>query len=349
MLNLKLSSKRKQVLLIPIQIAVSILLLFFLFQNVNLTETYHILSAVNLPILSVSVVFFVLSSFAIGFALHGALKATGAAPPLRTTQLANFGGQLLSDVTPAKSGYFATPVLLNQLKAVPIEKGLLSVMSVGAVNFFVKAIFSSIALIYFLNRITMEATMMNGLLIGIIILLVGGIGLTVLVCTNCFSGLLRKLSNLPLIGSLIQKLDSLLTVFAKDKTAMRKSAKTSVASVLASITFSAVSLYLLAQAIGLTQPTFQDLLFMGPLTAVFMYVPLTFAGLGIQEAAYVFLLTNIGAPLETALTFALLVRLIALTTDLIGLPPLLKTGTGLLSTFNRKEKPQPDSSVTLSS
>lgn len=326
-------------MLLPIQVAVSILLLIFLFQNVNLTETYKILSSVNLPVLAVSIVFFILSSFAIGFALHGALKATGSAPPLRITQLANFGGQLLSDVTPAKSGYFATPVLLNQLKAVPIEKGLMSVMSVGAVNFFVKAAFSTAALIYFLNRITMETTMMNGLLIGISILLVGGIGLTVIVWTNYLSSLLQKLSKLPLIGSLIRKLGSIRAMFAKDKTALRKSAKTSTASVIASILLSAISLYLLAQAIGLTQPTFQDLLFMGPLTAVFMYVPLTFAGLGIQEAAYTFLLTSIGAPLETALTFALLVRLIATTTDLIGLPPLIKTGTGVLSALNRKEDP----------
>jgi hypothetical protein len=204
-------------LLVPIQVAVSILLLIFLFQNVNLTETYKILSSVNLPVLAVSIVFFILSSFAIGFALHGALKATGSAPPLRITQLANFGGQLLSDVTPAKSGYFATPVLLNQLKAVPIEKGLMSVMSVGAVNFFVKATFSTAALIYFLTRITMETTMMNGLLIGISILLVGGIGLTVIVWTNCLSSLLQKLSKLPLIGSLIRKLDSIRTMFAKTK------------------------------------------------------------------------------------------------------------------------------------
>jgi hypothetical protein len=86
---------------------------------------------------------------------------------------------------------------------------------------------------------------------------------------------------------------------------------------------------------------------MGPLTAVFMYVPLTFAGLGIQEAAYVFLLTSIGAPLETALTFALLVRLIATTTDLIGLPPLIKTGTGILSTLNRKEDQIQQESLTI--
>jgi uncharacterized membrane protein YbhN (UPF0104 family) len=115
---LDLSSKRARTLLIPVQVAVSILLLYLLFRNVNLSQAEHILAITNVPLLLTSVVFFILSSFAIGIALQSALKATDAAPPFRTTMLANFGGQLLSDVTPAKSGYFATPVLLNQLKGV---------------------------------------------------------------------------------------------------------------------------------------------------------------------------------------------------------------------------------------
>jgi uncharacterized membrane protein YbhN (UPF0104 family) len=345
---LNLSSKRTQTLLIPVQVAVSILLLYLLFRNVNLSQAEHILAVTNIPMLATSVIFFILSSFAIGIALQSALKATDAAPPFRTTMLANFGGQLLSDVTPAKSGYFATPVLLNQLKAVPLEKGLMSVMSVGAGNFFVKATFSALALLYFINRIPatmMDSSITNALLVGIVILLVCGIGLTVLVWTNYFSGLLLKLSKLPLVGSLIRKLESIRQMFSKDKTAMRSSVKIIILSVIGSIVFSGISLFLLAQAIGMTEPTFVDLLFMGPLTAAFMYVPITFAGLGLQEAAYVFLLTGISsspdAILPFAVTFALLVRLIATTTDLVGLPPLLKTGTGLLGALQKNKQPLP--------
>ncbi len=345
---MNLSSKRTQTLLIPVQVAVSILLLYLLFRNVNLSQAEHILAVTNIPMLATSAVFFILSSFAIGIALQSALKATDAAPPFRTTMLANFGGQLLSDVTPAKSGYFATPVLLNQLKAVPLEKGLMSVMSVGAGNFFVKATFSALALLYFINRIPatlMDSSITNALLVGIVILLVCGIGLTVLVWTNYFSGLLLKLSKLPLVGSLIRKLESIRQMFSKDKVAMRSSVKIIILSVIGSIVFSGISLFLLAQAIGMTEPTFVDLLFMGPLTAAFMYVPITFAGLGLQEAAYVFLLTGISSSPEAilpfAVTFALLVRLIATTTDLVGLPPLLKTGTGLLGALQKNKQPLP--------
>jgi len=334
--------------MVPIQVAVSILLLYLLFQNVNLAQAQQILSTTNIPLLLVSVIFFILSSFAIGLALQSALNATKSAPSFGTTMLANFGGQLLSDVTPAKSGYFATPILLNQLKAVPIEKGLMSVMAVGAGNFFVKAVFSSIALIYFLYRIPstiMDSTITNALIMGIIILLICGLGLTILVWTNYFSSTLSKLCRFPVIGFLIKKLESIRVMFSKDQSAMRKSLKTIVVSVLGSVLFSGISLFLLANAVGMTEPSFVDLLFMGPLTAAFMYVPITFAGLGLQEAAYVFLLTGISSSPDLifpiALTFALLVRLIAVTTDLIGLPPLLKTSTGLLTNFrNRAQKEQ---------
>ncbi len=341
---MNLSPKRKRAIIISVQVAVSILLLYLLFQNVNLAQAQQILTTTNLPLLAVTVVFFILSSFAIGIGLQSALKAADAAPPFKSTMLANFGGQLLSDVTPAKSGYFATPLLLNQLEAVPIEKGLMSVMAVGAGNFFVKAIVSSLALLYFLYRIPatiMDSTITNALIVGIVILLVCGVGLTVLVWTNYFSGLLQKLGRMPLIGQLIKKLEEVRIMFAKDKVAMRRSLKVIVASVLGSVVFSGISLFLLAQAIGMTEPTLVDFLFMGPLTAAFMYVPITFAGLGLQEAAYVFLLSGISAQpaliLPFAVTFALLVRLIAVTTDLVGLPPLLKTSGNLLGGFNRKK------------
>ena len=316
--------------------AVGIIILILLFRNVNLNEAYDLLSKINLPLLASSIIFFILSSLAMGFALQGALRATNAAPPISTTQLANFGGQLLSDVTPAKSGYFATPVLLNQLNNVPIEKGLISVMSVGALNFFVKAGFSIIALFYFIDRISINPAMTYALLVGIALLLAGGTALAILVWTNHLSNLFKKLNNLPLLGRVVKRLDSIRILFANDQTALRKSTKTIVTSIVASIIFSGISLYLVANALNLNQPAFQDLFFMGPLTAVFMYVPVTFAGLGLQEAAYAFLLTSIGAPIESALTFALIVRLIATATDLIGLPPLLTAGTRLL--YNFKEE-----------
>ena len=326
----------KRIAILAVQIVVSILVLYFLFSGIRFEETVRVLASVDLVLVVGSCFFFIMSSIAIGLALHVTLQSAGTSLPKLTSISASFGGQLLSDVTPAKSGYFATSVLLKEMKGVPMEKGLMSVMSMGAVNFFVKALISIIALIYFLNRFAMDATMTNALIFGITLLLIGGVGLTVLVWTNYLPNFVRRLSQLPLVGSLFKKLEWITEIFEKDQSLLKSSIKSNILLVLASVFISTIALYLLSHAVGMEQPLFQDLLFMGPLTAVFMYVPVTFAGLGIQEAAYVFLLTNIGAPYESALAFALLVRILFIATDLFGLPALVKTGTGLVSIFDRK-------------
>jgi uncharacterized membrane protein YbhN (UPF0104 family) len=55
-----------------------------------------------------------------------------------------------------------------------------------------------------------------------------------------------------------------------------------------------------------------------------MYIPFTIAGLGIQEAEYVLLLTLLGTPSETAVVFALLTRALFTGTDVCGLPAIIK-------------------------
>ena len=85
----------------------------------------------------------------------------------------------------------------------------------------------------------------------------------------------------------------------------------------------------------------RDFLFMVPIAAALMYVPVTFAGLGIQETVYVFILTNLNAPFENALSFALLVRILFTGTDIIGLPSLAKTGTRIASMLTGDSKEPP--------
>ena len=317
---------------------ISLLILFLLFQGVNFEQTIEVLTLISIPLLISSILFFILSSLTVGLALHTTLKSCGVKIPVKSSVSASYGGQLLSDITPAKTGYFATPVLLHELSQVSMEKGLMSVMSMGAVNFFIKAIFSAIALFYFLNRIPMDPSLANALIVGIGLLLIGGIGLTLFDWTNYMPSLVRKLAKIPYLGKIIIKFEPILELFNKDQSLLKKSIKTTAVFILSSIFVFTVGIFFLSRAVAMPQPSFVDLLFMGPLTAVFMYVPLTFAGLGLQEAAYVFLLTSIGAPEPNALAFALLVRILFITTDLIGLPSLIKTGTGLVGFLDTKSK-----------
>jgi len=329
---LNLSTKR--ILILLVQVTVSFVVLFLLFLGVDFEQTIEVLASINIPLFISTIIFFILSSLTVALALHTTLRSSEVSIPLRSSVSASYGGQLLSDITPAKTGYFATPVLLRELSQVSIEKGLMSVMAMGAVNFFVKAIFSGIALLYFLNRIPMDPSLANGLLFGIGLLLIMGLGLTILVWTNYMPNLVKKLVGFPLFGRLIAKFEPILEIFDKDQSLLKKSIKTTTILIILSVLIFTFGIWFLSRAVDMPQPSFIDLLFMGPLTAVFMYVPVTFAGLGLQEAAYVFLLTSIGAPQPNALAFALLVRILFITTDLIGLPAIIKTGTGLVNIFD---------------
>jgi uncharacterized membrane protein YbhN (UPF0104 family) len=326
--------KIKSVLVLLVQVTISLIVLFLLFQGIDFAQTIEVLISINISLFISAVLFFIMSSLTVGLALHATLKSCEVLIPVQSTILASYGGQLLSDLTPAKTGYFATPVLLRELRQVSMEKGLMSVMAMGAVNFFIKAIFSVFALIYFLNRIPMDPSLANALILGIGLLLIGGIGLAILVWTNYMPNLVKKLVGIPILGKLIKKFEPILEIFSKDQSLLKKSIKSSAFYIILSVFIFTVGILLLSNAVEIPQPSFIDLLFMGPLTAVFMYVPVTFAGLGLQETAYVFLLTSIGALEPNALAFALLVRVLFITTDLIGLPALIKTGTGLVSIFN---------------
>ena len=58
-----------------------------------------------------------------------------------------------------------------------------------------------------------------------------------------------------------------------------------------------------------------------------MYLPVTIAGLGVQEAGYVIILQTVfKIPMSEALAFALIARALFTGTDIIGIFPLLKIG-----------------------
>lgn len=333
-------NSRTRVLTIIVQLVISVAILYLLLQGIDFETTAEIILNVNPVFILISCSFFVFASAVVGLTLHRALQATEVQAPKRTVISASFGGQLLSDITPARSGYFATPVLLNKMGDVPLEKGLMSVMATGAINFFVKAVFSAIAFAYFLNRFVIEAAIANSLLVGISLLLIGGVGLTLLVWTDYLPKITMRLYNVPLLGKLLKKLDSLISIFKTNKNSLKNSVTSIAILFLVSILLNAFALFLIAYSVGVNTLPFQDFMFMVPIAAAFMYIPVTFAGLGIQEAGYIFILTSLGVPFENALTFALLVRIMFTGTDILGLPSLLKTGTGLMNLITREKAPE---------
>lgn len=123
--------------------------------------------------------------------------------------MARFGGQLLSDMTPARSGYFLTPIFANRLAGIPVDQGIAGVLATGGVNAFVKAVVCLVGLGYFISFLPLPVVV-DSLFVGIAVLLFAGSFLLLLMWEKRMSKLVVKLENLPLVGA---KLHSFTEVF----------------------------------------------------------------------------------------------------------------------------------------
>jgi hypothetical protein len=147
----------------------------------------------------------------VGFALYAPLRHFNPTVSIRKVVMASFAGQLLSDVTPVRSGYFLTPIFLNKLAGIPLQQGMTGVLATGGINAFVKAVICLIGLGYFISFLPLQAVVINSLLVGVAILLIAGTFLLFLMWDNRLSNLVVKLERIPLVGS---RLHSLTDMFA---------------------------------------------------------------------------------------------------------------------------------------
>ena len=317
---------------IVIQLIVGVAILLWLLQLANSSEVFATILEFNPVNLIGAVAFFITASTFVALALCTTLRRSNPHAPLRQMLMASFAGQLLSDVTPVRSGYFLTPVFLDQLADIPVEKGMTGVLATGGINSFVKVIICLIGLGYFTSYLPLPQEITNSLLVGIIVLLVAGVFLMLVMWVKRFSKLVVKLEQLPLIGKRLTKFTEMFKNVQNEGRKIRYSLIFVAAYILLSILANATALYFVFT--GVSYPTLHllDFFFIAAFASVLTYIPVTIAGLGVQEAGYVLLLQILlGEPLTTInpnlVAFALITRALFTGTDIIGITPLLKAGT----------------------
>jgi uncharacterized membrane protein YbhN (UPF0104 family) len=317
---------------IVIQLIVGVAILLWLLQLANSSEVFTTILQFNPINLIGAVAFFVTASTFVALALCTTLRRSNPDAPLRQMLMASFAGQLLSDVTPVRSGYFLTPVFLNQLARIPVEKGMTGVLATGGINSLVKVIVCLVGLGYFTSFLPLPPEVTNSLLVGIIVLLIAGVFFMLIMWDKRFSKMVVKLEKIPLIGKRLGKFTEMFNNVQNEGRKIRYSLIFVAAFILLSILANATALYFIFN--GIWGPSLQliDFFFIAAFASVLTYIPITIAGLGVQEAGYVLLLQLLlGLPLSTInpnlVAFALITRALFTGTDIIGITPLLKAGT----------------------
>ena len=95
--------------------------------------------------------------------------------------------------------------------------------------------------------------------------------------------------------------------------------------------------WFLGYALGITQIPWIGYFLIHPLVTALAFVPITPAGIGVQEFGIVGIFTLLGVPLAAATAFALLSRGLLIFEDLAGLPQIVKSYSGIA--FSRGKKP----------
>ncbi len=316
---------------IVIQVIVGVAILLWLLQLANSSEVFASILQFNPINLIGAVAFFITASTFVGLALCTTLRRSNPNAPLRQMLMASFAGQLLSDVTPVRSGYFLTPVFLNQLASVPVEQGMTGVLATGGINSIVKVITCLIGLGYFATYLPLPAEITNALLVGVAVLLIAGVFLLLLMWERRLSKLVAKFERIPLVGKRLNKFTEIFSNVQEEGRKIRYSLIFVAALILLSILANATALYFIFNGIWGPSLHLLDFFFIAAFASVLTYIPITIAGLGVQEAGYVLLLhILLDLPLSTInpslVAFALITRALFTGTDLIGITPLLKAG-----------------------
>jgi glycosyltransferase 2 family protein len=280
--------------------------------------------------------------------LRRVLAKDGVKTTFGKTLLAQYAGMLTSDVTPGRSGYILMPVYLRDQK-VPTSKGLSTVLGIQTIEFLAKVAGGVGAVIFLVNTVPMSTWyelfpgQILGINIGILIaalgislMLVGAIVLALFTWSTRAIGLFDRIANWRFLkrftGGLMGKLDE----YKESAHSTQSKIPEIFLLTMACWILKGFEWYFLGLALGITNVPWIAYFLIHPLVTALAFVPITPAGIGVQEFGIIGILGLLGVPVATAAVFALLARGLLIIEDLIGVPQVVKSTTGIFS----REKPQ---------
>jgi uncharacterized protein (TIRG00374 family) len=281
------------------------------------------------------------------------LKRDGEKMSFGKTLLAHYAGMLTSDVTPARSGYFLTPVYLKN-QNVPTSKSLSSILGIQTIEFLAKVAGGIGAVLFLINTVPQQeweltfgsfAGINLGILIaaiGIALMLTGALVLASFTWSQKAMKFFERIANSRFLkrftGGIMGKLEEYKDSAQKTRRSIPEIALITMACWI----LKGFEWYFLGTALGITAIPWLGYFLIHPLITALAFVPITPAGIGVQEFGIIGIFTLVGVDIGVAGAFALLSRGLLIVEDLIGVPQIAKSTSGLvLRQKHDTTEPQP--------
>ncbi|MEM2930289.1 MAG: lysylphosphatidylglycerol synthase transmembrane domain-containing protein [Thermoproteota archaeon] len=314
----------KRVLVIC-QLALGLLILIILLQQANVEETFRALLYADAKHVLAGSLLIVAASTMIALSFYFILSSLKYKAGLSSCIQANFAGQLASDLTPGRAGYFITPFVMEALSGTPFEACLVATVLSGMVDFLIRAFLTVISAAYLIGPVESISGVQWIVILSTLILAASALSFAILLWSDKPGKLVLRLSSSKIIGRFLNPYLERIENFQKEGFKAKKALGPVVLAMLSTSILDSMALYFFTLSVGVElNPVL--FLFIYSLVSSFTYLPLTLAGLGVQEGVLAALLQLFGVPLSHGVSISLLFRFFYTVTDLIGLPPLLRTG-----------------------
>jgi len=284
--------------------------------------------------------------------LRRVLAKDGVKTSFGKTLLAQYAGMLTSDVTPGRSGYILTPVYLRD-QNVPTSKSLSAILGIQTIEFLIKVVGGVGAVILLVQTVPAAtwsalfpqsiAGINIGILVavlGISLMLVGAIVLAAFTWSTRAITFFDRIANWRFIkrfsGGILGKLEE----YKESAHSTQKAIPEILGLTMVCWVLKGLEWYFLGLALGITDVSWFAFFLIHPLVTALAFVPITPAGIGVQEFGIIGVLGLLGVPVATAGAFALIARGLLILEDLIGVPQIVKT-TSLVFSRNKLKQPPP--------
>jgi uncharacterized protein (TIRG00374 family) len=290
-----------------IQIVLAAVIVLLLLGSIDYFQASKILLHLDWFFLVLAGLCYLINNIIMSIRLKKILTYLGSKIRFRIAFLSHMSGMLLSDVTPGRSGYLYVGLALTK-KGVPLPRGLAAIMSTYIYDLLFKISLALIAVYYLYATIT-------GIPIGYIIYLI------VILLLLIIAGYYLIMYPGPVLEAFCEKNKYLQYILdlGEQSRAIQKISPYIIAISCIGWILRGLEWYFIALAIGSVAISVVDALLLNPLLTILSLIPVTPAGLGIQEAGIVGILVLMGIGLTSATAFAFLTRFIEIVIDLIGL------------------------------
>jgi uncharacterized protein (TIRG00374 family) len=308
----------------PTEIMASIAAVVVLFWFFDIGKIIGLIASADLGFVALALCMYMCTVIAMAYRVQLVVSHLGSKLGFGKALSANWGGLAAADYTPARAGYFITPLLLEKDGGVPADKGMAAIVGPQIVDFFLKAAGAgaAIMLIAYSSSVLGQSVLL--LWAGVGAMLGFCIAMALLLFVPKFTAIMKWFSFLPFAPQLIGFVERM----QEHRKGLGKVFPQIIAITLATFIFKGLEWMFFGMALGLNfnVPLPQIALYMvlQPFVTLFQFMPSPFiAGIGVAEAGAAAGLPLLGIGVEAAVAYVLLTRIGTMIVNAPGIYPLV--------------------------